>query len=129
MAADMPEANELTVHIMAAVAQAERKAISKRTKEALAAAKARGRKLGNPNGAAALRRAGQGNSASIASITAAASSRAESLRPVIDELRSNGISSLGKLASALNEGGFVTARGGKWHATSLRNLLARLDVT
>jgi len=50
MAADMPEANELTVHIMAAVAQAERKAISKRTKEALAAAKARGRKLGNPNG-------------------------------------------------------------------------------
>ena len=129
IAADMPEANELTVHIMAAVAQAERKAISKRTKEALAAAKARGRKLGNPNGAEALRRAGQGNSASIASITAAASSRAESLRPVIDELRSAGIASLGKLASALNEGGFVTARGGKWYATSVRNLLVRLDGT
>jgi len=128
IAADMPEANELTVHIMAAVAQAERKAISKRTKEALAAAKARGRKLGNPNGASALRRAGQGNSASIASITAAASSRAESLRPVIDELRSNGVSSLGKLAASLNEGGFVTARGGKWHPTSVRNLLARLSA-
>lgn len=127
IAADMPEANELTVHIMAAVAQAERKAISKRTKEALAAAKARGRKLGNPNGAAALRRAGHGNSASIASITAAASSRAEALRPVVDELRTNGITSLGKLASALNEGGFVTARGGTWHPTSVRNLLARLD--
>ena len=42
LAADMPEANELTVHIMAAVAQAQRKAISRRTKEALAAAKARG---------------------------------------------------------------------------------------
>ena len=41
VAADMPEANELTIHIMAAVAQAERKAISLRTKEALAAAKAR----------------------------------------------------------------------------------------
>jgi len=126
IAADMPEANELTVHIMAAVAQAERKAISRRTKEALAAAKARGRKLGNPNGAAALRRAGQGNRASIASITAAASSRAESLRPVIDELRSNGINSLGKLAASLNAGGFVTARGGKWHPTSVRNLLGRL---
>jgi len=127
IAADMPEANELTVHIMAAVAQAERKAISKRTKEALAAAKARGRKLGNPNGAAALRRAGQGNSASLASITAAAASRAESLRPVVDELRSSGINSLGKLAAALNEGGFVTARGGKWHPTSVRNLLTRID--
>jgi DNA invertase Pin-like site-specific DNA recombinase len=42
IAADMPEANELTIHIMAAMAQHERKAISKRTKEALAAAKARG---------------------------------------------------------------------------------------
>ncbi len=58
IAADMPEANELTVHIMAAVAQAERKAISRRTKEALAAAKVRGAKLGNPNGAAALIKAG-----------------------------------------------------------------------
>jgi len=45
IAADMPEANELTVHIMAAVAQAERQAISKRTKEALKAAKAAGRQL------------------------------------------------------------------------------------
>src|ERR1700755_90925 len=55
--ADMPEANERTIHIMAAVAQAERKMISQRTRDALAAAKARGAVLGNPNGAAALRRA------------------------------------------------------------------------
>jgi len=127
IAADMPEANELTVHIMAAVAQAERKAISKRTKEALAAAKARGRKLGNPNGASALRRAKKGNVASIEVISAEASARAEAMRPVIDDLRSAGITTLGRLASALNEGGFVTARGGKWHATSVRNLLGRLD--
>lgn len=128
IAADMPEANELTVHIMAAVAQAERKAISRRTKEALAAAKARGQRLGNPNGAASLRRAGKGNQAGVAAITAAASSRAESLRPVIDELRTNGAQSLNKLADALNEGGFVTARGGRWYATSVRNLLSRLDA-
>jgi DNA invertase Pin-like site-specific DNA recombinase len=128
IAADMPEANELTVHIMAAVAQAERKAISKRTSEALQAAKARGQRLGNPNGAAALRRAQRGNVASLQAIKSSAADRAEGLRPVIEELRSRGITSLGGLAAALNEGGMVTARDGRWHASSVRNLLKRLDV-
>jgi len=141
IAADMPEANELTVHIMAAVAQAERKMISKRTKEALAAVKARGEfrkadgtayrsgnRLGNPNGAASLRRAGKGNAASVAAITAAATARADSLRPVIEDMRARGISMLRQLADALNDGGFVTPRGGRWHASSVSNLLARLSV-
>ena len=48
VAADMPEANEMVVGIMAVVAQAERKMISARTKAALAAAKARGKRLGTP---------------------------------------------------------------------------------
>lgn len=63
LAADMPDANELTVGVMALVAQQKRQAISKRTKEALAVAKVRGRKLGNPNRAAALHKAGKGNAA------------------------------------------------------------------
>lgn len=126
IAADMPDANELTVGIMACVAQAERKAISQRTKEALAAAKARGAKLGNPNGAQALRRAAKGNSASLVSITAKADQHAENLRPVIDALTEEGVTSLGGIAAALNERGMQTPRGGAWHKTSVRNLLGRL---
>ncbi|MBC2669709.1 recombinase family protein [Novosphingobium piscinae] len=128
IAADMPEANELTIHIMAAMAQHERKANSRRTREALQVAKARGVKLGNPNGAAALRRANQGNAAAIQALRADADARAADLRPVIDDMRERGIVSLNAIAGALNEGGFVTARSGRWHATTVRNLLARLSV-
>ncbi|MES1984748.1 MAG: recombinase family protein [Pseudomonadota bacterium] len=128
LAADMPEANELTVHIMAAVAQAERKAISKRTKEALAAAKARGQKLGNPNGAAAMHRAAKGNTAAMEAVKAGADSRATDLGPIIAKLRSEGHGSLPTLAKALNDGGYATARGGRWHPSSVRNLLQRLSL-
>jgi hypothetical protein len=67
-AVDLPEANDLTVGIMALVAQAEREAISKRTKEALAVARSRGVGLGNRNGAASLRRAGKGGASLRAAI-------------------------------------------------------------
>ena len=127
IAVDMPEANELTVHIMAAVAQAERKAISRRTKEALAAAKARGVRLGNPNGAAPLKRAGKGTAAALEAVTANAAERAEGLRQTIVGLKAEGVHSLAAIASALNGQGIVTARGGKWHASSVRNLLGRLE--
>lgn len=127
IAADMPDANDLTVGIMALVAEQERQAISKRTKEALKAAKARGTRLGNPNGAAALRRANRGNAASVQRIQEAADHRAEQLRPVVDDLISQGVQSLAGLADHLNERGMLTARGGRWHRSSVRNLLVRLD--
>lgn len=126
IAADIPEANELTVHIMAAVAQAERKAISRRTTEALAAAKARGAKLGNPNGAASLQRASKGNVAAVDALRAGAAERAADLAPVIADIRAGGAASLPAIARELNELGIATARGGSWHPSSVRNLLARL---
>jgi DNA invertase Pin-like site-specific DNA recombinase len=125
IAADMPDANDLTVGIMALVAQQEREAISRRTKEALAAAKARGVRLGNPNGAAALQRAGRGNAASVQAIRRAADDHAANLKPVLDALTAEGVVSLGAVADALNERGMLTPRGGRWHKSSVRNLLAR----
>lgn len=128
IAADMPDANDLTVGIMALVAQQEREAISRRTKEALTAAKARGIRLGNPNGAEALRRAGRGNAASLQAIRHAADSHAQNLKPVLDALAVEGVVSLGAVAAALNERGMLTPRGGHWHKSSVRNLFHRLHA-
>ena len=126
LATDMPDANQLTVGIMALIAQHEREAISKRTREALQAAKARGTRLGNPNGAAALRRAGKGNTASLRMIRDNADRHARNLKPVLDALHTEGITSLGSIARQLNERGMLTSRGGQWHKTSVKNLVARI---
>ena len=127
VAADMPDANDFTVGIMALVAQQEREAISKRTKEALAAAKRRGVTLGNPNGAAALKRARKGNRAGVAAIQKKADQHAERLRPVIDHLTTDGLTTLRQIAAELNERGILTPRHGRWHTSTVRNLLTRLQ--
>jgi DNA invertase Pin-like site-specific DNA recombinase len=126
VAADMPDANNLTVGILALIAEHEREAISNRTREALAAAKRRGIKLGNPNGARPLRRARKGNKAALAAIRQRADSHAMRLRPVLEDLRAEGIATLAATAAALNERGITTPRGATWHASSVRNLLARV---
>ncbi|MBQ5939861.1 recombinase family protein [Massilia sp. AB1] len=126
VAADNPDANDLTVNILAVIAQQEREAISARTKEALAVAKKRGTKLGNPNGAAALKRAAKGNVAGVQAIKKKANSHAADLKPVIEHLTSRGIKSLGAIAKLLNDDGFKTPRGGAWHKTSVANLLTRI---
>jgi DNA invertase Pin-like site-specific DNA recombinase len=127
VAADMPHADNFTVGIMALLAQKEREMISERTRAALQAAKARGVRLGNPNGAAALQRAGKGNRASVQVQTGKADAFAERLRGTVQGLRQEGMTSLGGIAAALNAGDIVTARGGRWHASSVKNLLARLE--
>ena len=116
VAVDMPGANDMTVGIMAIVAQEERKMISQRTKAALAAAKARGIKLGCPNGAMHLR--GYGNKAAVQAIKAHAQERAENIAPTIAEIQRSGIVTLRGIAQELNSKGILTARGGEWHAAS-----------
>ncbi len=128
VAADMPEANEMVVGIMAVVAQAERKMISARTKAALAAAKANGVKLGG-------RRYKEDGSivkldhAAIASgraaKTAMASARAADLAPIIADLKATGAVTLRQLAAGLNDRGIPTARGGQWSAVQIQRVLAR----
>jgi DNA invertase Pin-like site-specific DNA recombinase len=103
------------------------KLISRRTREALAAAKARGTRLGNPNGAAALRRAGKGAEALRAAVTANADAHAKALAPVITELQAHGQTTLRALAAELNARGMQTRRGGSWHVSSVRNLLTRIE--
>ena len=126
LACDMPEANDLTVGVMALVAGAEREAISRRRKEALAAAKARGVTLGNPNGASALRRAGKGWAALQAAVRKNADAFAADLAPVVTEIRAVGHTSLRGIAVELDARGNRTRRGGRWRVSNVRNLLARL---
>lgn len=128
VAADLPQANNLTIGIMALVAQQEAEAISKRTKEALQAAKRRGKVLGNPNGAAALLKAAKGNTAAISVIQRKADHHATDLQPVITALKGEGIVSLGAIARALNQRGILTPRHKTWHKTSVSNLLARITI-
>ncbi|SDO52571.1 Site-specific DNA recombinase [Methylobacterium phyllostachyos] len=120
VAADMPEANELVVGIMAVVAQAERKMISARTKAALAAAKARGARLGNPGN---LSNCEAGQVRGRARQTQRAQERAQDLAPVIAAVRASGATSLRQIATALDARGIPAARGGAWSAGQVRRVL------
>lgn len=114
--------------VMASVAELEAGLISERTKAALAAAKARGVKLGNPNGARALRGKQTGNKQAVAALKALAEKRAVDLRSIVDELRTNGVVSIRAMAVALNARGVLTPRGRVWHPTSVSRLFARLNA-
>jgi DNA invertase Pin-like site-specific DNA recombinase len=115
---DMPEANRLTIHIIAAMAEHERNMISDRTKRGLAAAKARGVKLGGP-------KLPQARKAAQKAIRESADRHARNVQPIIRDIQRAGARTLREVAAALNARGIRTARGGQWHAMTVRNVLAR----
>jgi len=123
VAVDFPQANRLTIHILAAVAEHEAEMISVRTKAALKAAQARGTKLGGYRGYKADDAA---RAAASAARTAKADATAADLAPIIADLRSSGTTSFGGIAAALNDKGIPTAKGGKWQAVQVQRVLARL---
>ena len=124
VAADMPNANRLTISILAAVAEEERRLISDRTREALAAAKARGIRLGKPEN---LADRDKGRRVSAAVRRAKAERRAGDLLPTLQVLQAEGIVTPTAMARALNERGIPAARGGLWHPVQVVRLL-RLAV-
>jgi DNA invertase Pin-like site-specific DNA recombinase len=113
-----PDVDPFILHLFAALAEKERAMISKRTKEALKAAKTRGVVLGGPK----LR---QARKAAAESIRANADRRAANVLPIIREVQRTGATSLRDIADALNARGVATQRGGRWYATSVANLMAR----
>jgi DNA invertase Pin-like site-specific DNA recombinase len=123
----LPEANDLTVGIMSLVAEAEREAISRRTKEALAVAKARGIKLGNPNGAGSLRRAGKGGAALRSTESYNANIFAKDLVLMIVGIHGAGHTSLRAIATELTLRGIRTRQAGMWGPSAVKNLIARLE--
>jgi DNA invertase Pin-like site-specific DNA recombinase len=123
VAADMPNANRLTVGIMAMVADEERRMISARTKAALAAAKRRGVKLGGYRGGKLTRKTREAGSEAMARIAA---NRAADVAPIVAELQAAGATSLRAIAAGLNERNIPTARGdGEWSAVQVARVLAR----
>lgn len=149
VAADMPDACDLTIGVLALVAEHERKMIQSRTKAALAVKRAalareaaalvaqgqrpvrrladgtvRPLRLGNPNGAQCL--SGLGNQAAVDALKQGAQDRAEELRDVLRDVDPAGELSARGLAGTLNQRGFRSPRGKLWTAQSIIRLKARL---
>jgi DNA invertase Pin-like site-specific DNA recombinase len=106
------------LHLFAALAEKERSLISTRTRQALAAAQARGVTLGSP-------KLHQARKSAVAAIKASADQHAANVLPIIKEAQKAGATTLRAVAEALNARGISTARGGTWHAMSVKNVLDR----
>src|SRR4030081_324622 len=113
-----PDVDPFVLHLFAALAEKERSLISTRTRQALAAAKARGGSLGNPKLSVARKSA-------LEAVTVEADRFAANVLPIIREAQKAGAATLRDIAAALNARGVATARGGQWYAKSVANILER----
>jgi DNA invertase Pin-like site-specific DNA recombinase len=118
VAVDMPDANRFTLHLMAAFAEHEREMASNRTYAALAAAKMRGTRLGNPRPAEALALACQASRQQAFALP---------IRPLIESMRREG-RTLQAIADVLNMQGLKTARQKEWRPQTVQNVIARLTT-
>jgi DNA invertase Pin-like site-specific DNA recombinase len=126
VACDNPEANELTIDILVAVAANERRQISARTKAALAAAKARGIKLGKPENLDDEAKA-KGRALGVEAVQKRADKFATDLGPIVAELRGEG-KSLQEIADHLNGLEYKTPRGKAWAPMQVARVLQRAGV-
>jgi DNA invertase Pin-like site-specific DNA recombinase len=113
------DADPFMLHLYAALAEKERRLIADRTRTALAAKKATGAALGNPRNLGEAGRLGRRTQASEAERFAA------NVLPIVAEIRACGVAGLEGIAAVLNGRGVRTARGGRWHVSTVKNLLAR----
>lgn len=116
VACDCPNADKLSIGIIALLAQRERELISERTKAGLAVAKARGARLGNPTPAESLKRASQ-------AIQIRKAGFAVRISKTIKEIQGAGVRSLTQIADCLNKRGEKTRRNGAWTATAVKRIL------
>jgi DNA invertase Pin-like site-specific DNA recombinase len=113
-----PDVDPFMLHVYAALAEQEARVISQRTKAALEAARVRGVFLGGPKIAEARVTVEQ-------VIKANADAHAQNVRPIIDAIRKSGANTVREIAAALNARGIATARGGRWHPSTVQGVLAR----
>ena len=113
------DADPFMLHIYAALAEKERHLISDRTRAALAAKKAQGAALGNRTNL------GDAQAKGASANKAGAETFAANVLPVVRQIQSSGATTLRAVAEAMNARGIRTARGGAWHDSTVRNLLAR----
>ncbi|MGA2179606.1 MAG: recombinase family protein [Verrucomicrobiota bacterium] len=113
---DCPNADKFTVGILALVAQRERELISERTRLGLAAVRASGKKLGNPNPQAAV-------AAMISANKVAKMEFAAKVFPIIQEIKSTGVKSLQEICNCLSRRGVSTRNGKNWYPATVRNIL------
>lgn len=116
VAADNPHANKLMIHLLAAFAEHEREQISQRTKEALAAARARGIELGKNGKVLARQNREQ------------AEAFAKEMRDTIFQLRREGFATVRAITDELNNRSIRSPQGKNWHIPTTHRLLKRLEV-